>query len=229
MNSLRQRAVIFDLWDTLTEPGAQRDRDCYTRETGELLGAGGDAFAALVVQTFPRRCRGQLGDLRATLRTLCRELGVHPTPAMLEAAAEHRMASQARLLQFRDDAVTVVERFRRAGWRVGLLTDSTCETEALWQGLQLRRLFDAVAFSCREGRAKPDPLFYDVVVRRLGVAPEDCVYVADGRSGELAGAASLGMRCIQLRPDPAPAGIEDWPGENAPTLTVLADVVFAAH
>ena len=148
---------------------------------------------------------------------------------MFEAAAAHRMAAQARLLQFRHDTVTVVERFRRAGWRVGLLTDSTCETETLWQGLELRRLFDAVAFSCQEGRAKPDPLFYDVVVRRLGVAPDDCLYVADGRSGELAGAAALGMRCIQLSIDPAPAGIEDWTGERSPTLTDLADVVLAAH
>ena len=225
----RQRAVIFDLWDTLTEPSAQRDRDRYTREVGELLGVRGEAFAALVVDTFPRRCRGELGDLPATLLALCRELGADPTPAMLDAAAEHRMAAQVRLLQFRPDAARVVERFRRAGWRIGLLTDSTCETEALWQGLELRRLFDAVAFSCTEGRAKPDPLFYDVLVRRLGVPPADCVYVADGRSGELAAAAALGMRCVQLTGDPAPAGIEDWRGERAPTLTDVADVVLAAH
>jgi FMN phosphatase YigB (HAD superfamily) len=158
-----QRAVIFDLWDTLTEPHAQRNRGRYTEEVGEILGAGGEVFSDLVAATFTERCRGELGDLRSTLRELCRRLGVEPTSPALEAAAAHRMDAQARLLQFRDDAVTVVERFRSHRWLTGLLTDSTCETEALWQQMELRHLFDAAAFSCAEGRSKPDPSFYDVV------------------------------------------------------------------
>ena len=217
-------AVIFDLWDTLTDPAPQRDRDRYTREVGEMLGAGGEAFAALVVSTFPQRCRGELGDLDATLRALCRELGVDPAPSELEAAAAHRMAAQAELLRFRVDAVPVLDRFRGAGWRVGLLTDSTCETKALWAGVDLRHLFDASAFSCAEGRSKPDPLFYDVVVRGLGVGPGDCVYVADGRSGELAAASGLGMRTIQL--DAGMPGAEEWPGERVSSLTAVADLVL---
>ena len=191
-----------------------------------MLGAGGDDFAALVVATFAERCRGELGDLHSTLRHLCRRLGMHPAPSALEAAAAHRMETQAKLLRLRDDAATVVERFRADGWRTGLLTDSTCETEALWQGMELRHLFDAAAFSCAEGRAKPDPLFYDVVVRRLGVAPRNCLYVADGRSGELAGAAGLGMRCVQLVVEGAPPGGEDWSGEKAATLTAVADLAL---
>lgn len=136
------------------------------------------------------------------------------------------MAAQARLLQVRDDAFPVLERFRSHGWRTGLLTDSTCETESLWQVMELRHLFDAAAFSCAEGRSKPDPLFYDVLVRRVGVSSEDCLYVADGRSGELAAAAALRMRCVQLTVDPALVGSEDWPGEKAATLTVLADMML---
>lgn len=224
-----QKAVIFDLWDTLTEPGAQRERSRYTREVGELLGASGDAFAQLVVATFPERCRGELGDLYATLRTLCRRLGVDPSASSLAAAAAHRMDAQARLLELRYDAVAVVERFRDHGWRTGLLTDSTCETEALWNGMELRHLFDAAAFSCVEGRSKPDMSFYEVLVRRLGVAARDCLYVADGRSGELAGAASLGMRCVQLVGNDAAPGAEDWPGEKASSLTAVADLALGGH
>lgn len=129
-------------------------------------------------------------------------------------------------MRLRHDAVSTVERFRRSGWKVGLLTDSTCETEAIWPRLELARLFHAAAFSCTEGRSKPDPCFYEVLTRRLGVAPHDCLYVADGRSGELAGAARLGMRPVQLRVCDGPPGAEDWPGESAPGLGAVADLVL---
>ena len=108
-----------------------------------------------------------------------------------------------------------------------LLTDSTCETEALWEGLELRHRFDAAVFSCAEGRSKPDPSFYDVVLRRLGVVPADCLYVADGRAAELAGAARLGMRCVQLHVEAAAPGAEDWPGEKVSCLTAVADLALA--
>ena len=73
------RAVIFDLWNTLTELVAPRERDRHTREVGEMLGAAGEDSAALVVATFAERCRGILSS---TLRALCHRLGVdrHPPP-----------------------------------------------------------------------------------------------------------------------------------------------------
>ena len=66
------------------------------------------------------------------------------------------------------------------------------------------------------------------MLRRLGVVPADCVYVADGRSGELAGATRLGMRCVQLHLEAATPGAEDWPGEKVSSLTAIADLVVAS-
>lgn len=94
-------------------------------------------------------------------------------------------------------------------------------------GPRTSHLFDAAAFSCAEGRSKPDPFFYDVVMRRLGVTAADCLYVADGRSAELAGAARLGMRCVQLHVEAAAPGAEEWPGEKVSCLTAVADLALA--
>ena len=40
---------------------------------------------------------------------------------------------------------------------------------------------------------KPDPHIYQHACENLDVAPSDCIFVGDGNSGELRGAAQVGM------------------------------------
>lgn len=49
---------------------------------------------------------------------------------------------------------------------------------------------------------KPDPAIYLLACRRLGVAPEDCVFVGDGGDRELEGAAAVGMYSPSGRYEP---------------------------
>ena len=46
---------------------------------------------------------------------------------------------------------------------------------------------------------KPDPAAYRLVAERLGVSPEDCVFV-DDQPGNLAGAVAVGMVSVHLDP-----------------------------
>ncbi len=46
---------------------------------------------------------------------------------------------------------------------------------------------------------KPDPCIYEEAARRLGVAFNECVFVGDGGSNELAGAKAVGMKAIQAK------------------------------
>ena len=57
---------------------------------------------------------------------------------------------------------------------------------------------DAVTFSCEVGQRKPHPAGYRDISRKLGVAPEECLYVGDGSSAELSGATSAGMTAVLL-------------------------------
>ena len=150
------RAVIFDLWDTLTRPSAQANRRQSTAEVGALPGADGPDLSQLVGDTWTERSRGAPGDLEATLRELSRRPGHCPPGTQLEAAERHRMATQPLMLQLRPEVEIVLAHLRIDDWCIGLLTDSTCETEALWRDLDIGRRFDAVAFSCSYRRqARP--------------------------------------------------------------------------
>ena len=48
------------------------------------------------------------------------------------------------------------------------------------------------------GRCKPDPMIYLTACHRLGVPPEQCLYVGDGGSHELTGATEVGMTAVRL-------------------------------
>jgi putative hydrolase of the HAD superfamily len=94
---------------------------------------------------------------------------------------------------------------------------------ALWQESPLAPLVDVAVFSCSERIKKPDPRIYEHACERLGVRPQDCLYVGDGGSDELRGATAVGMRAIQIRPgDTEPYA---WDGPVVSRLHEVAALV----
>lgn len=79
-----------------------------------------------------------------------------------------------------------------------LISDCTHELPAFLPSLPVAPLLDAQIFSVELGVCKPDPEIYLAACHRLGVAPTDCLYVGDGGSHELTGAAAVGMTPVRL-------------------------------
>jgi epoxide hydrolase-like predicted phosphatase len=101
--------------------------------------------------------------------------GIGPDEAMLEA----------------------VRRSRAAGIGTGLISNSWGDGLAYDPAL-LDELFDAVVISGDVGMHKPEPEIFHLGAERIGVAPEDCVFVDDLREN-CAGAEAVGMKAILHR------------------------------
>jgi putative hydrolase of the HAD superfamily len=71
---------------------------------------------------------------------------------------------------------------------------------------------------------KPDPRIYQLACDRLGLRPEDCLYIADGENHELAAAAKVGLGTLLLRNLLRDNGSEllrearEWQGDTIATL-----------
>src|SRR5262249_22923823 len=88
---------------------------------------------------------------------------------------------------------------RERGIPLGLVSDCTALMgRAILERVELLPYLDAVALSYEVGRAKPEAAIYRVAVDGLGVPPENCLYVGDGGSDELTGAAALGMTTVRI-------------------------------
>jgi len=93
------------------------------------------------------------------------------------------------------EVVDIVEQLG-AHYRIGLLSNASSRLERwLVDPLGIRHLFDAVVISAIEGVAKPDPLAFELALQRLGVAPDETLFV-DDLTRNTAAAASLGMDTI---------------------------------
>jgi epoxide hydrolase-like predicted phosphatase len=96
-----------------------------------------------------------------------------------------------------EDMLDAVRRARSAGVKTGLISNSWGEGLAYDQSV-LDELFDAVVISGDVGLHKPQPEIFRLGAERIGVAPEDCVFVDDLREN-CAGAEDVGMTAILHR------------------------------
>ncbi len=222
----RPTAILFDLWGTLIAPGVDR-RDAVSRLMARDLGVEAAAFVAAVPASHVERFVGATGSLVETLRTLARRCGGDPDDAALARAAARRLAMTRELLVAGDETLAVLDALRGRGLALGLVTDSSIETPTAWPESPLATRFAATAFSCLEGVRKPHPEIYLACARRLGVEPRDCLYVGDGDSHELSGAAALGMTALRFAGFSGPDGAHyDGDADFAgPQIALLSDLL----
>ena len=193
------RAVIFDLFGTLINSFAWDYSNDVLRRMASVLSVPADDFVAAWHDTSDYRMTGAFKNYQACIRHICREHGLKPPDEKVELAAGIRYKMNMREVTApRGGAIEVLSRLRADGYKTGLISDCSTETTVAWEQSPLSPLFDAVVFSCKAGIKKPDPRIYHLAVDKLGVIPQECIYVADGIGQELASADELGMLAVQI-------------------------------
>ena len=225
-------AVIFDLYGTLVDSPdssrpAQAAYDAVSARIAEFVGAPIEPFVQRWNSTIGPRMTGVYPDLESYIETLCREIGVAPRAEGMEDAVRIRLDMFRTLLVPRPGCLDTLVALRSMGHRIGLITDCSWETPALWPKTALAQHFDATTFSCAVGTQKPDPRIYNVTCEKLGVAPVRCLYVGDGGSGELPGAEAVGMTALRIHvPYETPPDHRDpWIGPEVSSLAQVLDWV----
>jgi epoxide hydrolase-like predicted phosphatase len=87
----------------------------------------------------------------------------------------------------------------RPAYRTAALSNAWSGTrEAITRHYGIDRLVDLLIFSDEEGMAKPDPRIYRLAVERLGVRPEEALFVDDVLPN-VEGARAVGMLAVHFR------------------------------
>jgi epoxide hydrolase-like predicted phosphatase len=103
----------------------------------------------------------------------------------------------------------------RPAYKVGMITNAWAEIrQALENEWHIAEAFDPLVISAEVGMAKPDPRIYRLALERLGVAPEEAVFIDDFEANT-EGARAVGLKAIRFRnTDQALADLGRWLGEG---------------
>jgi putative hydrolase of the HAD superfamily len=96
----------------------------------------------------------------------------------------------------------------------------------VWAETPFAGALDELVFSCDVGISKPDPRIYEIACERLGVEPDECLFVGDGANDELPGAERAGMAALQLRSpgEPLTPEGEAWTGRSIQHLSEVLNL-----
>ena len=210
------RAVVFDLFHTLTGPESEWSELPFT---SEFLGIDRRAWDTVLHSQSRWRLTGEEKDPFRILRRLVDTVDARIPDQRVHAAVKIReQRYREALARIPLENIETLKRLKERGLRLGLISNADASEVTTWQDCPLCGLFDAEVFSCDAGCVKPDLEIFRTCLEHLGVGADDSLFVGDGGSDELVGARAAGFKTVFI------SGIieELWP-HRVPERIAIAD------
>jgi putative hydrolase of the HAD superfamily len=221
------RAVIFDLFGTIVDGFASTVR--FQDEFATALCVPRDTLAAHWRQLTDSRTLGEFQTIEESIEHVCKLMGATVSVEQIDKAVDCRLRLTRNALTPRPDAISTFQSLKAGGLKIGLLSNCSIEIPIVWPETKLANWFDAAVFSSRERIKKPAPEMYRLACARLGVAAEECVYVADGENFELTAAKEIGMYPVLIRTTESHSEsrreAQEWQGATISALPELLPMV----
>jgi HAD superfamily hydrolase (TIGR01662 family) len=194
------RAVLFDVDFTIAKPGPELGPEGYVR-IGARHGLTLDPLqfdtardAALVdLERHPDFDHDDEIWFAFTERIVLGMGGAQP--ASYACAVEITKGWELHEnFELYEDVLPVLEELRRAGLKIGLVTNSSRDVHAFAQHHALD--VDATIGSLDHGKTKPHASIFAALLNLLDVEPADAAMVGDTLADDIEGALALGMRAV---------------------------------
>ena len=123
---------------------------------------------------------------------------------------------------FFPETVGVITRLHQAGYRLGLVsnTTSSLDAPAALEKAGIDQYFDVIVLSCVLGKRKPGSEILLEAAGRLGMPPGQCAYVGDRLDWDVVAARRAGFGMAVLRRDPGKAFTSPLPPELTPDYVI---------
>ena len=198
---MRYRAVIFDLFGTLVNSFTRREYDQVNAQMAAAVSVPYPEFWQLMGETYQDGCLGHYNSYEDLVSDVCCRSGVHANLTQITQAATFHYEFIANAIVPDPEVLEALDNLKKTGYRLGLISDCDPSVPLLFLQSPLARFIDVPVFSCEERIKKPSRDIYQRICQRLQIAPPQGIYVGDGSSQELTGAAAIGMLPVLKRID----------------------------
>ena len=135
------------------------------------------------------------------------ELGA--TRQDIEATALEKVYQSQHTYNLMEDAIPTLEALK-GRYKLGIISDTWPSIVPVLEEFGLPGYFDTLTYSFEVGCFKPDPRMFADALGKMGLPPEQCVFI-DDTAQNLVGAQKLGIQPVQIRKkpgaDPCPEGM----------------------
>jgi putative hydrolase of the HAD superfamily len=209
-DALPIRAVFLDVYNTLAgfHPVREEIQAAAAAQHGLILTNEGtargyhDADAFMNEQNRSLPVRSMTADERGRFfaeyeRRVLRGSGHHVDLDTARRVWETVRQQEYRLRLF-PDAIPAIEDARKAGYRVGAISNIGQRGDALARDLGLDGRIDFVVTSLEAGAEKPHAPIFLMALERAGVSPHEAVHVGDQLDSDLMGATAVSIRPVLI-------------------------------
>lgn len=188
------KAVIFDMYETLIT--LFNSRLYKGKQIAEEMGLPEEVFRKIWDPSDDDRTLGNM-SFEDVIMEIMRENNIF-AQKLYDRIIRNRYEYSAGVFDHKHpDIVPMLKALREKGIKTGLITNCYFEEKEAIIRSDLYGLFDAACMSCEVKMKKPDIRIFELCAEKLGVKPEECLYVGDGGSHELEAARTAGMKPLQ--------------------------------
>ncbi len=236
-NHRQVKAVLFDLGSTLiyfdsTWPAVAAEMDQSMVDSLQRAGLNVDRDRFIAVFLARETAYAKERDTEFIeystlyiLRSTLAEYGFPnpPEDVLQQIVVEMYAISQAHW-HAEADAVSTLEALRRAGYRMGIVSNAGDDQDVrtLIDQAGLMDYFDVIISSAAAGIRKPHPKIFDLALAHWGFQPGQAVMVGDTLGADILGAHNAGMPGIWI------SRRADRPDNHAHLDTIEPDATIAA-
>jgi putative hydrolase of the HAD superfamily len=188
------KAVIFDMFETLVT--LFEGRTYFSENIAADLDISPEDFRREWHATERARSIGAYSMAEGTAITL-KNLNAYSEENVQLIVRKRKEALGDTFSAIPVESIELLKKLQEKGLLTGLISNSFSDERDLIVASPLYPLFDVTMISYETGLYKPDPAVFKAMIEKLGVKPEECLYVGDGGSRELYGARDAGMNAVQ--------------------------------
>ncbi len=206
MKTKSYKAYLFDLYGTLADIHTDEWKlSFWSRICGVFLSYGAEYEARELRKAYFTEVAGQENqrrregheievDIGDVFNELLRKKGITVTEDELHRIARQFRESSRTRLRLYAHADELLKKLHEQGKKTYLLSNAqSIFTLDELKTLKLDDLFDDILISSDCGYRKPDPIVFEILMKKNGLNPEDCLMIGNDLYSDVLGAGRAGV------------------------------------
>lgn len=205
---------VFDIYGTLVDIRTNEYELATWQKLADTLAFYGVNYSAQELEeAYFASCELQINQGKANFqypevdvveifRLICSNKGKKIGKVLAKHLAQEFRAFSTQHIAVYDGVTETLAKLKKAGKKLYILSNAqACFTAPEIARLGLKKYFNGIVYSSDYGCAKPDPKFFDVLLKKYDLNKKETVYIGNDAISDVDGARNAKIDCLWIKSD----------------------------